>query len=178
MKQHTILDININIYKTKYKINALKNFLKQNEGKKGLIIFKNSKSAFVIFRKFLKDGYDVGYKHTESGIGFIDTDFYKLKYETVLKYKNQFDFIFDYNFLEDMETYIKRLNLIKNNGLYEMVYSNRDIILIKEYSFKTFPKKEHRFNLKLLGELNWYIYTSNSENFLENIKKYINENNI
>lgn len=159
MNKNTLIEINI--LKTKYKIENLFEYLKNNSDKKIAVIFRNTESAEFIYKKIIDNNFVV----SKNKITFCDYRFFKV-------YKSNFDIVIDYNIPESMDIIIEHIKKIKSKGKYFILYSNRDIVKIRHYNYKNYEKSVYRDNMEKLGEVLWFIY--NGECLLHQIKKYIN----
>lgn len=159
MNKNTLIEINI--LKTKYKIENLFEYLKNNSDKKIAVIFRNTESAEFIYKRIIDDDF----VFSKNKITFCDYICFKL-------YKSKFDIVIDYNIPESMDIIIEHIKKIKSKGKYFILYSNRDIVKIRHYNYKNYEKSVYRDNMEKLGEVLWFIY--NGECLLHQIKKYIN----
>lgn len=159
MNKNTFIEINV--LKTKYKIENLFEYLKKYSNKKIAVIFRNTESAEFIYKKIIDNNFVV----SKNKITFCDYICFKL-------YKSKFDIVIDYNIPESMDIIIEHIKKIKSKGKYFILYSNRDIVKIRHYNYKNYEKSVYRDNMEKLGEVLWFIY--NGECLLHQIKKYIN----
>lgn len=156
--------IEINVLKTKYKIENLFEYLKKYSNKKIAVIFRNTESAEIIYNKAIKFNFSVSYNKKDEVI-FCDYKFFKSN-------KLKIDIVIDYNIPESMDIIIEHIKKIKSKGKYFILYSNRDIVKIRHYNYENYEKSIYRNNMEKLGEVLWFIY--NGECLLHQIKKYIN----
>ena len=161
MNKNTFFEINV--LKTKYKIECLFEYLKNNNDKKIAVIFRNTESAEIIYNKAIKYNFSVSYNKKDEVI-FCDYIFFKLN-------TLEFDIVIDYNIPESMDIILEHIKKIKNNGKYFILYSNRDIVKIRHYNYEKYEKSIYRNNMEKLGEVLWFIY--NGECLLYQIKKYM-----
>lgn len=159
MNKNTFIEINV--LKTKYKIENLFEYLKKYSNKKIAVIFRNTESAEFIYKRIIDDDF----VFSTNKITFCDYRFFKV-------YKSKFDILIDYNIPESMDIIIEHIKKIKSKGKYFILYSNRDIVKIRHYNYENYEKSVYRNNMEKLGEVLWFIY--NGECLLHQIKKYIN----
>lgn len=162
MNKNTFFEINV--LKTKYKIENLFEYLKNNSDKKIAVIFRNTESAEIIYNKAIKSNFSVSYNKKYEVI-FCDYNFFKSN-------KLKVDIVIDYNIPESMDIILEHIKKIKNNGKYFILYSNRDIVKIRQYNYENYEKSIYKKNMEELGKVLWFIY--NGECLLYQIKKHIN----
>ncbi len=151
----------INVLKTKYKIEYLFKYLEKYNDKKIAVIFRDMESSNIIYKNIM----DCYFLNSKNNIVFCDYNNFKL-------YELQFDIVIDYNIPESMDIILEHVEKININGKYFILYSNRDIVKIRHYNYKNFKKRIYKKNMEKLGEVLWFIY--NDECLLYQIKKYMN----
>ena len=155
--------VEISVSKTKYKIDELFDFIIKNKKSKGVVFFRDSESASIIAEKANKENIIVSYNNFESEVIFCGLE------------KNvndkKFDFVVDYNIPENMEILIEHIDIVKPNGKYFILYSNRDVVKIHHYNYENFEFKDCRDRMEKLGEVMWLLY--NKECLLMQLKRYL-----